>query len=132
MKPFALIRAWLMILTGAGIILFWISFFTFNLVPENAPPCYLEFEHSFPLPDGLLALGLIIAGALVSRGRPAGETLALACAGALMFLGLLDISYNFQNNIYGLGAGELIGMAAINIWCVGFGALLAIWPVRST
>ena len=46
-----LLRAWLMILTGAGIILFWIAFFTIGLTPENAPPCYLAFEHAFPPPD---------------------------------------------------------------------------------
>ena len=120
------VMAWLMILTGAGIILFWIAFFTVNLVPENAPPCYRAFEHAFPPPDGLLALGLIAAGVLTLRGRPAGRTLSLVCAGGLLFLGVIDISFNLQNGIYGLGIDELISMAAINIWCVGFGAALAI------
>ena len=132
MKKRSLVRAWLMILTGAGIILFWIAFFTINLVPENAPTCYLTFEHAFPPPDGLLALGLIIAGILVLRGRPAGRNLSLVCAGGLLFLGVIDISFNLQNGIYGLGTDELISMAAINVWCVAFGAVLAIWPVQST
>lgn len=132
MRQNSLIRAWLMILTGAGIILFWVAFFTVNLVPENAPACYLTFEHSFPPPDGLLALGLIAAGVLALRGRPAGRTLSLVCAGGLLFLGVIDISFNLQNGIYALGTDELISMAAINVWCVGFGAALAIWPVQST
>ena len=123
------VRAWLMILTGAGIILFWIAFFAIGLAPENAPPCYLSFEHAFPPPDGLLALCLILAGVLVMRDRPRGRTLSLVGAGGLMFLGVIDISYNLQNGIYGLGIGEMISMAAINLWCVGFGAVLAIWPV---
>jgi len=128
MKQVTLVPAWLMILTGLGIILFWIAFFTFHLAPPDAPPCYLAFEHSFPLPDGLLAVGLITAGVLAMRGRKSARTLSLVCAGALMFLGLLDISFNLQNGIYGLGVSELISMAAINIWCVAFGAALAIWP----
>ncbi len=129
MQKLNLVRAWLMILTGAGIILFWIAFFSFNLVPENAPACYLTFEHSFPPPDGLLALGLIAAGILVLRGRPAGRTLSLVNAGGLLFLGVIDISFNLQNGIYGLGLDELISMAAINIWCVAFGAWLVICPI---
>ena len=131
MKKRSLIQAWLMILTGAGILLFWIAFFSVNLVPENAPACYLAFEHSFPPPDGLLALGLIAAGLLVLRGRPAGGRLSLVNAGGLLFLGVIDISFNLQNGIYGLGLDELISMAAINIWCVAFGASLIIWPVAA-
>jgi hypothetical protein len=117
--------SWLMILTGAGIILFWIAFFSVNMVPENAPACYLAFEHAFPPPDALLALGLLAAGVLTLRGRPAGLTLSRVCAGGLLFLGMIDISFNLQNGIYGLGTDELISMAAINLWCVGLGAALA-------
>ncbi len=129
MDPSGRVRAWLMMLTGAGIILFWIAFFTFGLAPENAPPCYLAFEHAFPPPDALLALGLIAAGVLMLRGHRAGRTLSLVSAGGLMFLGVIDISFNLQNGIYGLGFGELVSMAAINLWCVGFGAALAVRPV---
>ena len=120
MKKRSLVQAWLMILTGAGIILFWIVFFSINLVPEDAPACYLAF-----------ALGLIAAGVLMLRGRPAGERLSLVNAGGLLFLGLIDISFNLQNGIYGLGLDELISMAAINIWCVAFGASLIIWPAAA-
>ena len=129
MKKRPIFQAWLMILTGIGIILFWLVFFCFHLVPENAPDCYLAFEYSFPPPDGLLALGLISAGLLVIGNRPAGARLSLACAGGLIFLGVIDISFNIQNNIYGMGLGEFLSMAAINIWCVAFGASLLIWPV---
>ena len=129
MNKGSVVQSWLMILTGAGIILFWIAFFSFNLVPENAPDSYLAFEHSFPPPDALLALGLIIAGVMVLRGRPAGRNLSLVNAGGLLFLGVIDISFNLQNGIYSLGTDELISMAAINIWCVAFGAWLAICPI---
>ena len=65
------------------------------------------------------------------RGRPAGGRLSLVNAGGLLFLGVIDISFNFQNGIYGLGLDELISMAAINFWCVAFGASLIIWPVAT-
>ena len=129
MSKSGVVRAWLMILTGAGILLFWVAFFTIGLAPENAPPCYLTFEHSFPPPDGLLALGLIVAGAMVLNGRPGGRNLSLVSAGGLLFLGVIDISFNLQNGIYGLGLGEMISMAAINIWCLALGTMLYVWPV---
>lgn len=115
----------LAILTGVGLLLFWIGFFTIGLAPENPPPGYFEYEHSFPLPDVILALALISAGLLLLKGRPLGGRIALICSGALIFLGLLDFSFNFQNGIYSLSAAELLLNGFINIWCVVFGVVLA-------
>ncbi len=111
----------LMILTGVGIILFWIGFFTVGLAPENAPPCYLAFEHSFPLPDGVLALALLYAGIALIKGNPRGATAALAAGGGLVFLGLIDFSFNIQNGMYALSAADLVMNAFLNAWCVFFG-----------
>ena len=55
-------RGWIAALatiTGIGLLLFWIGFFTIGLAPENPPPGYFEYEHSFPLPDIILAIALI-------------------------------------------------------------------------
>lgn len=109
------------LLTGIGLILFWIGFFTIGLAPENPPPCYFAYEHSFPLPDIVLAIVLLAAGILLLSGNPRGGRLSLVAAGALIFLGLLDFSFNIQNGIYKISALDLILNAFINIWCVGFG-----------
>ncbi|HPU02146.1 MAG: hypothetical protein GX890_06790 [Firmicutes bacterium] len=116
----------LAILTGAGLILFWIGFFTIDLAPENPPPGYYEYEHSFPLPDIILALALIAAGILMLRGKLLGRHLAHVCAGALIFLGLLDFSFNYQNGIYALSTADLLLNGFINLWCVIFGIVLAV------
>jgi hypothetical protein len=109
------------LLTGIGIILFWIGFFTIGLAPENPPQCYFAYEHSFPLPDGLLAAVLLAAGIQLMLNKPWGSRLTLAASGALIFLGLLDFSFNIQNGIYMTSAIDLISNAFINAWCVGFG-----------
>ena len=67
--------------TGVGIIVFWVLFFTVGLAPANPPTCSFAFEHAFPLPDAVLAIGLLAAGALVIAGRSGGRTLGLVCAG---------------------------------------------------
>ena len=40
----------LWIVTGAGLLLFWIGFFTIGLAPDNPPEGYFEYEHSRLLP----------------------------------------------------------------------------------
>jgi hypothetical protein len=109
------------IITAIGIVLFWIGFFTIGLAPDNPPPCYFAYEHSFPLPDIILAGMLLVAGTMTLRGYPGGRPISHACAGALMFLGALDFSFNFQNGIYLLSTIDLILNGFINFWCVGLG-----------
>jgi hypothetical protein len=114
------------LLTGVGLILFWIGFFTIGLAPKNPPQGYLAYEHSFPLPDGLLAILLLAAGTLLLLNNPLGSHLSLIAAGALVFLGVLDFSFNIQNGVYKLSKSDLVLNAFLNIWCVGFGVAIAV------
>jgi hypothetical protein len=114
------------LLTGVGLILFWIGFFTIGLAPKNPPKGYMEYEHSFPLPDGLLSILLLAAGILLLLNNPLGSNLSLIAAGALVFLGVLDFSFNIQNGVYKLSKSDLILNAFLNIWCVGFGVAIAV------
>jgi hypothetical protein len=114
------------LLTAVGLILFWIGFFTIGLAPKNPPKGYMEYEHSFPLPDGLLALLMLAAGILSLLNNPLGNHLSVVAAGALIFLGVLDFSFNIQNGVYKISKSDLIMNAFLNIWCVGFGIAIAI------
>ena len=115
----------LAILTGIGLLLFWVGFFTVDLAPANPPPGYFEYEHSFQLPDIILAAALIAGGLLALRGKRPGRWIMLICSGALVFLGLLDFSFNFQNGVYALSTEELLLNGSINLWCVVFGLVMA-------
>ena len=119
--------AWLSIITGIGIILFWIGFFTVGLAPEAPPEGYFVFEHSFPPPDCILAIALIAAGFLLLHGRPSGIVLSLVTSGGLMFLGILDASFNIQNGMYLITPIDTILNAFINLWCFGFGLVTALF-----
>ena len=118
--------ATLEVVTGVGLILFWLAFFTVGLAPDETPPCYFTYEHAFPLPDGALAILLLVAGILLMKSRPWGRPLSLIAAGALVFLGLLDFSFNLQNGIYLTSTIDLVLNAFINVWCVGFGLAIAL------
>jgi hypothetical protein len=113
------------IATAGGFSLFWLAFFTVGLAPVNATPCYFAYEHSFPLPDGFLAILLLVAGILLMLNKPWGGKLSLMAAGALVFLGLVDFSFNIQNGIYMTSSVDLVLNAFINVWCVIFGAGIA-------
>ncbi len=117
------------IVTGAGIILFWVGFFTVGLAPEPAPECYFTFEHAFPPPDIILSVTLIASGILLIKKSRAGIKLSLVSAGALVFIGTLDMSFNIQNGVYLVSPVELITNGFINLWCIGFGLtiILRFW-----
>ncbi len=120
--------AYLAIVTGIGILLFWIAFFTVGLAPENPPACYFAYEHSFPLPDTVLSIALIAGGILTIKKGVRASLILLPAAGGLIFLGLLDMAFNWQNGMYTITVMDGVLNAFINIWCVVFGlcAILAI------
>ena len=121
----------LSIVTGLGIALFWMGFYTVGLAPKDPPTCYLTFEHSFPPADSLLATALVVGGILAARKNAIGPRLLSAGGGALSFLGLLDASFNWQNGMYWISVQDGLLNGIINLWCLAFGAVLAVTASRS-
>jgi hypothetical protein len=115
--------------TGIGLLVYWVLFFTVGLAPRNPPVGYFQFEHSFAAPDIVLALAFIRAGILLRGADPTrhgqGVVLSLVCAGAVFFLGVLDISFNLQNGLYTGWWGDAVLAISINGWCFIFGSFLA-------
>jgi hypothetical protein len=74
----------------------------------------------------LLAVGLLFAGYLTLKQNTVDTVLPAACAGALIFLGLVDFSYNIQNGIYWISTTSLYMNAIINLWCLGVGSLILV------
>jgi hypothetical protein len=110
------------IVTGLGIGAFWTLFFAVGLAPAAPPACYYPFEHSFLLPDAVLGGLLLAAGWLLATGKRIGRLLSLTAAGALLFLGLADASFNATNGIYSHGTLQSLQNVALNVWCIGLGA----------
>jgi hypothetical protein len=117
------------LLTAAGLFLYWVLYFTVGTAPPNPPPGYFVFQNTFTYSDLILAALLVRAATLLLRPDPIqrvlGRGLSLICAGALLFLGGLDISFNFQHAIYLTLSIDMLLELAINIWCMVFGFLLA-------
>jgi nucleoside-diphosphate-sugar epimerase len=124
------IIARLQFLTAAGLLIYWPLFFTIGLAPEVPPFGYFVFQHSFVVPDVMLGIAFIRAASwLLSEDFPKrrrGRSLSLVCSGALLFLGMLDISFNVINSFYSLLPLDTIVELAVNAWCMGFGVTSAV------
>lgn len=110
----------LQLLTAIGLVLFWTTFFTIGFENPNYPDYYTKFEHSFPLPD--LFICIILLFAYFNSKNERWKKYTLIAAGAMVFLGLCDFSFNSMNGMYSVGIADGIMNVFINIWCVGFGA----------
>ena len=120
---------------AVGIISFWITFFSTDLVEINDPDMkekYLAFESAFPIPDLYLSMLLIIGGMGLLRKKSYGYLFSLLGGASLIFLGLLDVSFNTQQGIYLLGIGEAVMNGVVNLLCLGCGVFIifTVWKNR--
>jgi len=109
---------------AAGIVLWWAYFFAAGHADYSGS--HLAFESAFPLPDLVWVVPLLYSAARANaRGDASALVWTAASGGALVFLGLLDASFNLQNGVYlkSLADGLLNGF--INVACIGFG----LWSV---
>jgi arginine exporter protein ArgO len=118
-----------------GIVLFWVAFFTADETHISDPRLkekYLAFESAFPVPDAYLSVVLIIGSIGLWRKKSYGRLFSLIGGASLIFLGLLDISFNTQHGIYSLGLGEAVLNLFINLICLGVGVflVLTVWKYR--
>mgnify|MGYP001038564383 CR=1 FL=1 len=99
----------LQILGAVAIIWFWIDFFKVqNKNPENSE-AYLSHERSFPVCDlGWVVPTLILAAIGNFFGTSFGIIWSLISGGALVFLGLIDLTYNTQQGRFSSNKGDLI------------------------
>jgi hypothetical protein len=95
---FEIILAILQIIFAAGLIGFWIFFFLVENKDPNKEEWYIKHERSFPLPDlGLITVCLIVAAIGLLLNQRFGTFFTIVAGGALLFLGLIDFSFNLQN-----------------------------------
>jgi len=130
-----IIAAVLELVLVVGIVLFWVNFFLADGVHISDPRLkekYLAFESAFPVPDAYLIVVLVIGSIGLLRKKSYGRLFSLIGGASLVFLGLLDISFNTQHGIYRLGLGEAVLNLFINLICLGVGVflILIVWKYR--
>ncbi len=119
------VLGWLSILTSVGTLLYWLNFFLFGTVHVVDEDWYLKFERAFPVADGWMAVCTLLAGVGFLRRSPQANRFALLAGSSLVFLALLDITFNVDNGLYAqtFTSSAMATEAAINVWTIVFGAI---------
>lgn len=124
-----LLIAILQIIFGIGIVCFWIYF----LIVENKDPekteLYLVFERSFILPDiGWATPCLIISALGLLTNQEYWAFFSIAGGSAILFLFLLDFSFNIQQKTYSKQKRkENMIEIIVNILCLICGPLFMLY-----
>lgn len=134
---------WILLLniaTALNTMGFWIGFFTEATFPidELAPLInnfegYYAWERCFVVPDVILAFATIYAAAklLKNQAHTLARQLLAACAGAWIFLGVLDFTYGITNGMYTLGHPFSYTLLSIGIGLPIMGVVTS-WALAKT
>jgi len=116
----------LLLVTAVATVAYWVDFFVRGSVNVVEEAWYTRFERSFPPADLFLAVCSAVAAVGLLAGEHWGDAFALLAAGALIFLGLLDVTFNLENRLYRFlrSSWPMRAELVINAWSLGLGALL--------
>jgi hypothetical protein len=121
-----------LIITAVGTICYWADFYIRGSVHVIKEDWYIKFERAFTPADIWMSVCALVGAAGLLTGETYGLVFALLAAGALLFLALMDITFNMQNNLYRLIATstQMKIELMINLLCLGLGIAIIVylWP----
>ena len=117
----------LLVVTAVVTVAYWLDFFLRGTVQAVEEEWYLRFERAFPVADGWMAVCSLVSAVGLFTGSSYGTAFGLLAAGALVFLGLMDLTFNLQNGMFRLlpGSGQMWVELVIVVWCLALGGTLA-------
>ena len=122
----------LLIGTAAGLIYYWIDFYLKRGVQVVDEDWYTRFEKAFTVADLWTAACALVGAIGLLGGQTYGVLFAFIAASSLIFLGLMDVTFNIQNKLYRLisKSDQMKFELFINLWTLGLGIALIVlfWP----
>jgi len=131
-RPLAVkVLSGLLALTGLGTAAFWVLFFAGRMDATETEQDE-AFERAFPLADSWMIACALTAAKNLPRMNRKGFFAGFAAAGALLFLGLMDILYSLENGKYWPLTSDRAQMLVIHAWTAALGAAsaLVLWRHR--
>lgn len=118
----------LLLVTAVGTTAYWVDFFWHGSAHVVEEEWYIRFERSFPVADGFMSAAAAAAGVGLLLGDEWGVALGLVAAGALLFLGLMDVTFNVDNGLYRRLADSwpMRTELVINVWILGLGGFVLV------
>ena len=121
-----------------AIAAYWLAWFLAPGTVQSRTPLdadysvYVAYEQAFPLPDTFVALASLVGVIWLWKMREWGFLSMLLAAGGAFFLGLEDLSYDLQHNMFvpfnGAAAIELV--IVLVIMALGPAMTLLLWKRR--
>jgi len=127
---FSIVAA-LLSLTAIGTVLFWALLFT-NGNAMSELPSYQVWKRSFPLAEAWMALTAITAAIGLLWMKDWGLLFGCLAGSALVFLGLADVLFFMQNDLYMPLTADKAVQIAIHFWFLTFGPFVIayLWGKR--
>jgi hypothetical protein len=118
------------LLIGSAVfcIYYWVDFYITGGVHVIKDDWYIKFQNSFPAADLWMSTCAILGAVGLLTEQTYGVLFALLAASSMIFLGLMDVTFNIQNRLYRLVAssGQMKFEVFINVYALGFGIALII------
>ena len=107
------VAAVVQVVTAAVFALYWITWFREAHDEPWLPTGYVEHERVFVYSDTVVATLLVVSAALAVFEVSWGRTLALVCAGMLLFLGVIDAAYFAEHRMFARDRGGLVNAGVV-------------------
>jgi hypothetical protein len=114
-------------------VAYWSIWFTHRdwLASEHTQ-AYYDFENAFPLADLWLGVAIVMALLALRAGRPSALFWLICSGSAGLYLGSLDLLYDLEHGIFGMGAGGAIEAGIVVLtWIFSITLLRWSWTHRS-
>lgn len=123
-----LILSILLIMSTLALIYYWVDFYLRRGVQVIQEVWYIRFQKAFPIADMWLATCALLGTIGLLTEQTYGTLFSMLAASSMIFLALMDITFNVENKLYRLvGTSremklELVG----NIWSLSVGVVLIV------
>ena len=102
----------------------------YALLPGH-PEAYRDLQRAATWADGWMGLMAIAAAISLMRGWRWGGIAGIVAASALIHMGLLDVAFHAQHEMYARLDPVMLEMIVVDLWAFGMGAFLVYHLARS-
>ena len=124
-----LVLSVLLIISAIGLVYYWVDFYLRKGVQVVQDDWYLKFQKAFPVADIWVAACALLGAVGLLTEQNYGLLFSMLAASSLIFLALMDITFNLENKLYRLvgTSREMVFELGLNLWSLSLGIVLIVY-----